>query len=502
MKNLKIVAAVAAALAGSAGAHASDLATTVDILTNFNAATDVVLTVAGASAARNSFGLELSPLKEDGTANPTGLCQNTTAPADRFDVYRSAATPSRDFRAYSCRLGTVATSGVNTNLNNRRAVIFYRSEGGSVWGPLSLNTSLVCAPSASTSQCATGGGSTIKRLSVNLATCNSAPATLTGIISGGTTLTTLTTDCAVGGYDFESDGGVAGVNSTGLEEATTEFAVADVEPNQFTFQPNYPSSGKFRAFTAGAATTAGTTKNLVNPINTASVKGFGEIFGVIVNNNVATQNLSTQDLVSIFSRSITDWGTVPNYSSAGVPAGYNTADAIKVCRREPGSGTQVISQAVYLGQGCNPSAPSFAAGDGVNVIENTTGTALNACMVSSTGTIGISVLGNAPAGTHFVNINGVNFSRANAAVGVYPFTSELTFTQRTGLATSNVNGQRLAAILTTRGQTAASMPNNASTFAIPFAVGTNLPVLPLSSTAPVALGTRNKNSCIPAGLTN
>ena len=92
--------------------------------------------------------------------------------------------------------------------------------------------------------------------------------------------------------------------------------------------------------------------------------------------------------------------------------------------------------------------------------------------------------------------------QARAALGTYPYTSELTFTQRTGLATSNVNGQRLAAILTTRGQTAASMPNNASTFAIPFAVGTNLPVLPLSSTAPVALGTRNKNSCIPAGLTN
>ncbi len=490
MKNLKIAAAVAACVAGCSGAFASDLTTTVDVLTNFNSATDVILTVAGASAARNSFGLELSPLKDDGSANPTALCSTSTTASDRFDIYRSNAASGRDFRAYSCRLGTVATSGANTNLNGRRAVIFYRSEGGSAWGVLGLVANQMCT-SGATTPCVGGGGSTIKRLTVSAANCAATPSSVTGVIGA---LATLTTDCTVTGYDFESDGAAA----AGVSEATTEFAVADVEPNMFAIPVNYPQSGKFKAFVGGAVTTAGSTKAALNPINTASVRGFGEIFGVLVSNSVTTPNLNTQDLVGLFTGAIGDWGSVPDYTSSNA---FNPAGAVKICRREPGSGTQVLSQAAYLGHTCNPSAPQFLAGNGSTVIENTTGGALNTCMQSTTGTIGISVLGAAPSGTHFVTINGAPFTRTAAALGTYPYTSELTFTQRPALATSNVNGSRLATILTTRGQSATSMPNNVSTFGIP-GVGGNVPVLPVSATNPIALGTRNKSTCNPAALTN
>src|SRR5262249_16197465 len=153
------------------------------------------------------------------------------------------------------------------------------------WGPLSMSTSLICAPSNSTNHCVNGGGTTIKRLAVTATNCASAPASLTGIVGSGTTLVSLTTDCAVTGYDFESDGGVAGVDSTGLDEAVTELGLADVEPNMFTFTANYPSSGKFATFKAGPVATPGTTAFIVNPLNTQSVRGFGEIFGVLVSSS-------------------------------------------------------------------------------------------------------------------------------------------------------------------------------------------------------------------------
>ncbi len=264
----------------------------------------------------------------------------------------------------------------------------------------------------------------------------------------------------------------------------------------FAFPANYPQSGKFKAFNGGPITDPTSTKAALNPINNASVRGFGEIFGVVVSNSEATQNLNTQDLVALFTGSITDWANVPDYTNGG----FNAANPVKLCRREPGSGTQVISQVVYLGQGCSPSAPQFLPGNGTTVIENTTGGALNGC-VNAPGAIGISVFGGNPTGAHFVTINGTASSRTNAALGTYPYSSELTFTQRPSLNVSNLQGSRLAGILTTRGQSATSMPNNLSTFGIP-GVGGNSVALPVSTTNPVALGTRSKSSCAPSALTN
>jgi len=483
MKNLKIAAAVAACLAASSAAFALDTAQTAQIITA-PGANDLVLTVAGASAARNSVGLELSPLQADGvTANTNALCQSGT-----FNVFRTvngSGGSGPDFRAYSCTLGTVAA---NTNLSNKNVVVFYRSEGGSAWGPLSLINGQLCSP-ASTTQCTAGGFSQIKRLSVSLGNCTTTPGNATNIFnSSSSVLTPGVFDCTVGAYDFETDG----QGTAGLEEATTELAVSDVEPNMFRFSANYPSSGKFKKLDAGLTAA-------LNTVNTAAQRGFGQVFGIVVNNSVATQNLNTADLAAIFTRNVTSWDFVPNYTATGTATGFNAAGAIKICRREPGSGTQVIAQAQYLGQTCGGSlAFATQAGAPGSVVENTSSSQLNSC-VNAAGAIGISVLGSAPPNTHFVSINGVAPARAAAALGTYPFWNELTYTPRSGLGGLQ---SALATILQNRGRTATTMPNNASTVAIPGVVASNVPDLPLSGTAPVALGAKNKSTCAPLQLTN
>ena len=107
MKNLKISAAVCAALMGSSGAFALTQAQT--------AAAPLQLVVAGSSAARDTFQNEFA-----------ALCQPTTV-----NNYQVTSTNAPDFRAYSCTLLNAAP--VPSGIRNTNTTIYYRSEGGSVW---------------------------------------------------------------------------------------------------------------------------------------------------------------------------------------------------------------------------------------------------------------------------------------------------------------------------------------------------------------------------------
>ena len=76
--------------------------------------------VAGASAARDNFQAEFQL-----------LCQAATT-----NLYRALPTANQDFRAYSCTLLNAAP--VPVALRNTNVTVYYRSEGGSGWGPGSV----------------------------------------------------------------------------------------------------------------------------------------------------------------------------------------------------------------------------------------------------------------------------------------------------------------------------------------------------------------------------
>src|SRR5688572_5715320 len=150
MKNLKICAAVSAAMMMSSGAFALNQADT--------AAAPTQLVVAGASAARDNFQAEFQLLCQAGTTN----------------LYRALPTANQDFRAYSCTL--VNAAPVPVALRNTNVTVYYRSEGGSGWGPGSVAKNIP-----------------IKRLVVD-GTCTLAAPPALG-------------DCAVSGYSLTTDGG-------------------------------------------------------------------------------------------------------------------------------------------------------------------------------------------------------------------------------------------------------------------------------------------------------
>ena len=446
MKYVSVAAAVAAVLAANS-AFAIDQARTI--------AAPNKLTVAGASAARDSF------LAEFISAN--GPCV-----ANTVDVYRAFPTSNQDFRAYSCQLKTAAQAPELGTIGGQDAVIYYRSEGGSAWGPVSLiPNNTVNSPAGS-----------IKRLDVT-----AACVTSTVLTSGRPTH-----DCSVTNYQLATDTANAG---SLLVNDLTELAVSDVEPKMFV-ATNYPSSNAFLPFnSAKAAALNGFTFQT----------GYNQVFGVIVNTNAssptnAVTNLTRQDLAAIFSGNYSDWSQVPRQDNTGT---YDPG-AIVVCRREPGSGTQVVAAAKYNNVGCGDAlafVTDIAPGIADGVVENGTTSSLESCVGTNLGAIGINVYKNpAPATTRYVSINGVAPDKISAALGQYPIWNEMTFTKRPGLASSDARANILADSMITRGQAAASVPDTASTFAIPSA--SNPPVVPVSAADPVGLGTSNGNTCLPA----
>jgi hypothetical protein len=171
MKNLKICAAVSAAMMMSSGAFALDQAAT--------AAAPVQLVVAGASAARDTFQSEFQALCQAGTIN----------------LYRASPTSNQDFRAYSCTLLNAAP--VPAAIRNLNATVYYRAEGGSGWGPGSI-----------------AKVQPIKRL----------------VVDAGCTLATPPTfgDCSVTGYSLNTDAATGHVVN-----AATDLGVSDEEPAMF-----------------------------------------------------------------------------------------------------------------------------------------------------------------------------------------------------------------------------------------------------------------------------
>jgi hypothetical protein len=419
MRNLKIATAVAAAFAGSSAFALPPTATY-----------DISLVVAGASAQRNTIQQEF-----------TAICQAAT-----LNLYQANPTTNQDFRAYSC---TLNAAGLPASIAGKNAILYYRSEGGSVYGvgPLAKNLQ-------------------VKRLLVNGA-CTAAAQPAFG-------------NCPVTGFNLTTDIPASG----NLVNSLVDLGVSDVEPSRFVGE-NWPAAGT-SALGAEPASFGGISAQTAT----------GTVFGIFVRDTLAVDDLSRQDVNSIFTGQYGTWDQVAEVN--------NTVDAsgeITVCRREPGSGTQTAASIYFNGQGCPAGYPFVTAPFAPNfenpVFENGTSTSMNTCVSTKTGSIGIQTYTvTPPAGTKWVTINGKLPGKVAAALGDYDFWFESTFNKDEVIAAKPLP-LALADFLIGRARAASTIPVNDSAFAL-YNGGANSPVIPVNTTRPIALGTRSGNSCLPA----
>lgn len=419
MRNLKIAAALAAVCAGGSAYALPPTATY-----------DISLVVAGASAQRNTFQQEF-----------TAICQAAT-----LNLYQANPTPNQDFRAYSC---TLNTTGLPPSIAGRNAIVYYRSEGGSVYGvgPLAKNTQ-------------------VKRLLVNNS-CTTATAPAFG-------------NCNVSGYSLTTDTGTGN-----LVNSLVDLGVSDVEPSRFVGE-NWPSVG---------TSALGSQPTTVQFNTLSSQTATGTVFGILVNSSVAVDDLSRQDINSIFTGQYGTWDQVA--------AVNNTVDAsgdITVCRREQGSGTQVSASIYFNAQGCPVGYPFVTAPAGPLfgnlVVEAGTSSTMNTCVANNANSIGIQTYTvTPPTGTKWVTINGKLPGKVAAALGDYDFWFESTFNKDEVIAAKPLENA-LADFLISRARNASTIPVNDSVFAL-YNGGANPPVIPVATDRPIALATRAGNSCLP-----
>lgn len=421
MRNFKIFAAVAAVCAGGSAYALPPTATY-----------DISLVVAGASAQRDTFRQEM-----------TSICNTST-----LNNYQASGTPTADFRAYSC---TLNTAGLPASIAGKNVIVYYRSEGGSVYGVGSL---------AKNQQ--------VKRLVVN-ASCTTATQPAFG-------------NCPVNGYALAGDTVNAGSN---LVDSLVDLGVSDVEPRRFVGE-NWPTQSVF-----GVAAPTNAQFNTIN-----SQTATGTVFGILAHTSVPFNDLSRQDINSIFTGQYGDWSQIAT-------PGNTTEDSqvITVCRREQGSGTQVSASIYFNGQGCPiglgfvtaPAADNF----GNPVFELNTSSAMNTCVSTKPGAIGIQTYTTTlPANTKWISINGKAPGKVAAALGDYDFWFESTFNKDEVIAAKPLP-LALADFLISRARNASTIPVNDSAFALANG-GINTPGIPVATDRPIALGTRGGNSCLPA----
>lgn len=453
--NLKITAAVAAALACSAPAFSSNLNNTISPA--------VKLVVSGSSAERDAF---LALMKDF-------VC-NTSV--DTFDVYEITPTTNKDFRAYSC---TIA-AGFGT-ASGKIATVYYRSEGGSAFGPVPIATN-----------------TQVMRLQIDNTCTTTSTKTFTG-----TTGSVTVHDCVVttGDYSLATDT-ATGSAANYLTKDTVQLGVADEEPKMFG-APNFPSSTVFPADSDAHR------QSLLSGLTGVQV-GFGQVFAVIVNSTASSPftglnppQLGRSTLSAVFNGTYTDWSQVPTLAGGRVAA---TSVPIKVCRREQGSGTQVAAAQYFLGvKQCTGSPGNFVvdtdspttpfASDTDGVIERGTTGDLTACVQALPGGIGFIAVpanGNAPSNTAFVAINNQLPSKEKVASGQYDFTYELTYKSiATGDAGALANG------LISRAQHSTSAPPVASVVSLPNDFNDPFTQSDFTSQPVIAFGSRSGNSCSP-----
>ncbi len=454
MRSFKIAAAVATALIGG---QAFALPATT--------AFQYSLVVAGASAQRDFWANDIK----------TNFCQGG---GTDYTLYKAAdpaitvAGLQPDFQASTCTLASSGAQAANVpaSLQGKTAAIYYRSEGGSVFGVAGL----VKGPAANTKTAP--GTLKIKRL----------------VLDGNCGAST----CPVHSYSDATDS-ATGAAPNNLVDDFVELGVMDTEPTLFV-GVNWPTGFNF----GGAPLSVPAVSDITAQLGTTVNRVNGQVFSVIVNNSLANHptfvnnSLSRQSLQSIFSGAYETWDQVPE-------AGTAVATPITVCRRDKGSGTQAASQIFFLDQGCNSSATAFVTatttGNLDSVVENNSTTALENCVIGDAGGIGFRSHPGTSASYNIVGIDGTAPSAVNAATGAYPFMYETTAYKNKAIVTAGSADDLFIGTLLSHAQSAAFLPAGANVKSQLGLPGLNTVTLAATAgtatVAPIALGTRLGNSC-------
>lgn len=355
-----------------------------------------------------------------------------------------------------------------------------------------------------------------------------------------------TVNCTIAGYDNKTEtytptSSAATLQSRnaflGLPVSTANFdqfevGVADVEIKHWA-QPNTQN------WTDATFNTAFNTIPTAAQLTTAAAGDVvmnGQVFSVIVNPAspaaVSGFNLSKQSIAAIFNGKYATWGSVPEIATSATATPAQKATAIKVCRREFGSGTQVSASIYLTGKECGTSSQSLASIVspgvlGANITEETSTGNVRTCVGDSNGVagtagaIGIASL-SIPAATatlqySTLNVDGIQANAHNAAAGIYGFSMEshvynkaaaagasapvaaivssmITNARRSDKLTSQIE----AGSMGTNGQWTAS--TRRANYALPITGLGNTPASiakwgVTATTAVVSLGTKNGNNC-------
>jgi len=469
MRNYsKIAAAVAVAL-GSGSALAANPTWTQSLV------------IAGSSALRDATANEMS----------TVLCTAGTYAAWVSAKGAGGSFDTPDFRAYTCTLA----AGLGAPLAGVQVIVYYRSEGGSIFGVFG-NSVL------------NGGASTpINRL--NLGPSGGAECTDSGAIALGITQPTAA--------NVEADN-QGTLNASCVAKDTVQLGFSDVEPAAFVGE-NYGSEYTFIPYKQPTVAVLNSLDKgrMIGQAWTAIVSNAGGATSLFKNaNGFSAAGLSNQELASIFAGKVTDWGNVPSAQALGAALGNSP---ITVCRREPGSGTQTTASTHFLLTNCSSGGLSFdtpTSGSGNNVVEGFATSDVLTCVQTGTNAIGIVTAQTAAkitgAAATQILVNGAGATPgaaandvANAAAqGKYNWYSEAYYVKNDSALPAGSFQLALANKIISDLQSANNTPTNANApnlIGIP-GIGGNTPFSPVTpykagQQIPIAIGQTNGNTCTP-----
>ncbi len=448
MRNYSKVSVAVAAVLGASSALAVN-----------NPNYTLELTIAGSSAMRDATIAEFTNV----------LCQTGTV-AGPF--VSTQGTPSAsggenpDFRALTCTLQNNLGVGTNTI-----AAVYYRSEGGSVFGIFG-NPFL-------------NGGVPLPLNRLNIGPAGGAQPASFAVFE---TVPQLVADTQTGA----------------VIKDTVDLGVSDVEPAALIGE-NYGNEYTFIPFAAPSKTTLQSVPTfgaVVGEVYAPIVSNTGGSSGFANGTGLGTSGLTSQEIATIFAGSATDWNQIPSAVAAG---GVPASAPITVCRRDAGSGTQTVTSTHFLGTNCSTGGKPFVTATTLtpNVVTNfATGDVLS-CVSSHPGSIGLVTLQTAAkytgAAATQITVDGVLGTAVNAAQGKYGYYGEAYFiknTQVTGAVATLVN--KVVADL----QSAANVPASATVpnlVALPSHNAPFSPVTPFKAgqQIPIAIGSTGGNVCSP-----
>jgi ABC-type phosphate transport system substrate-binding protein len=304
---------------------------------------------------------------------------------------------------------------------------------------------------------------------------------------------------------FETVASLEGDNQTGsaLVKDVVDLGISDVEPTAF-IGTNYGSEYTFIPYAAPTKAKLQTISAygaIVGEVYAPIVSNAGATSGYANSSGFGTAGLTSQELATIYSGGATDWANVPSAAATGA------SGAITICRRDAGSGTQVVTSEHFLGTNCNSAGLPFLAASkaGVTVVTNFATADVLSCVQTHPGSIGLVTVQTAAkytgAGATQITVDGVLGTAISSAQGKYTYYAEAWGIKEPAHLTGNP--LQLANTIINDLKSASKVPASASVpnlVAIPGA--TNIPFSPVTplkagQQIPIAIGTNSGNSCGP-----